>query len=119
MHLGYPSEKTTKITTRRAFSALLAAGTAVGLLAAGAANAKVEGDTIVLGSAISLTGKYATNGVHAQNGYEIAVKKINDNGGVTVGGKSYKLKVVYYDDESTPARGAQLAERLIKQDGVQ
>jgi branched-chain amino acid transport system substrate-binding protein len=39
-------------------------------------------------------------------------------GGVKVGGKSYKLKVVYYDDESTPARGAQLAERLIKQDGV-
>src|SRR3546814_15421586 len=36
-----------------------------------------------------------------------------------VDGKSYKLKVVYYDDESTPARGAQLAERLIRQDGVQ
>jgi branched-chain amino acid transport system substrate-binding protein len=40
-------------------------------------------------------------------------------GGVKVGSKSYKLKVQYYDDESTPARGAQLAERLIKQDGVQ
>jgi branched-chain amino acid transport system substrate-binding protein len=26
--------------------------------------------------------------------------------------------VVYYDDESTPARGAQLAERLINQDGI-
>ncbi len=33
-------------------------------------------------------------------------------------GKSYKLAVQYYDDESTPARGAQLAERLINQDGV-
>ncbi|MEL0294328.1 MAG: amino acid ABC transporter substrate-binding protein, partial [Alphaproteobacteria bacterium] len=39
-------------------------------------------------------------------------------GGVKVGGKSYKLAVKYYDDESTPARGAQLAERLIQQDGV-
>ena len=27
--------------------------------------AKVEGDKIILGSAISLTGKYATNGLHA------------------------------------------------------
>ncbi|MEL0058413.1 MAG: amino acid ABC transporter substrate-binding protein, partial [Alphaproteobacteria bacterium] len=36
-----------------------------------------------------------------------------------VGGKSYKLAVKYYDDESTPARGAQLAERLIQQDGVE
>ena len=87
-------------------------------LAAGPAASKVEGDTIVLGSAISLTGKYSTNGVHAQNGYELAVTRINEMGGVKVGGKSYKLKIVYYDDESTPARGAQLAERLIKQDGV-
>ena len=101
------------------FSRLVMAGAAISLLAAGSAQAKVEGDTIVLGSAISLTGKYATNGVHAQNGYDLAVRKINEGGGVKVGGKSYKLKVVYYDDESTPARGAQLAERLIKQDGVQ
>jgi len=94
-------------------------GAAIVALSATAAQAKVEGDTIILGSAISLTGKYSTNGEHAKNGYEFAVKKINDAGGVKVGGKSYKLKVVYYDDESTPARGAQLAERLINQDGVQ
>lgn len=80
--------------------------------------AKVEGDTIILGSAISLTGKYATNGLHTQRGYDYAVKVINEKGGVTVNGKSYQLAVKYYDDESTPARGAQLAERLIRQDGV-
>jgi branched-chain amino acid transport system substrate-binding protein len=91
---------------------------ALGLLLAGGAQAKVDGDTIILGSAISLTGKYSDNGKHAKNGYELAVNKINESGGIKVGGKSYKLKVVYYDDESTPARGAQLAERLIKQDGV-
>lgn len=85
---------------------------------ASAAQAKVDGDTIILGAAISLTGKYATNGIHAQKGYDFAVDKINANGGVKVGDKSYKLKVQYYDDESTPARGAQLAERLINQDGV-
>ncbi len=98
----------------------------VGTLAAAAllatamgAEAKVEGDTITLGSAISLTGKYSTNGIHAQNGYELAVQRINETGGVMVDGKSYKLAVQYYDDESTPARGAQLVERLIQQDGVQ
>ena len=80
--------------------------------------AKVEGDTITLGSALSLTGKYATNGLHTQRGYDFAVDRINSTGGVKVGGKSYKLTVKYYDDESTPARGAQLAERLIQQDGV-
>jgi len=84
----------------------------------GTATAKVEGDTIILGSSISLTGKYATNGLHTQRGYDYAVDVINAAGGVKVGGKSYKLAVKYYDDESTPARGAQLAERLIQQDGV-
>jgi branched-chain amino acid transport system substrate-binding protein len=39
-------------------------------------------------------------------------------GGVDLGGKNYKLEIRYYDDESTPARGAELAERLIEQDGV-
>ena len=91
---------------------------AAGLLAAGPVSAKVEGDTIILGSAISFTGKYATNGIHAKNGYNLGVKRINEMGGVKVGGKSYKLKIIYYDDESTPLRTAQLAERLIKQDGI-
>mgnify|MGYP000066584164 CR=1 FL=1 len=75
-------------------------------------------DSIELGAAVSITGKYSTNGKHTQNGYELAVKIINDKGGVKVGDKSYKIKIKYYDDESTPARGAQLAERLIKQDGI-
>ena len=82
------------------------------------AQAKVEGDTIYLGVAISLTGKYSANGINTKNGYEFAVQKINDTGGVKVGGKAYKLKIMYYDDESTPARGAQLVERLINQDNV-
>ena len=100
-------------------TALLLSSTAVLVLGlAGPAQAKVEGDTIILGSAISITGKYSTNGIHASNGYNLAVKRINESGGVMVGGKSYKLKIKYYDDESTPARGAQLAERLIKQDGI-
>jgi len=76
-------------------------------------------DTITLGSAVSLTGKYSTNGEHTQRGYDLAVAKINEAGGVKVGDKTYKLEVKYYDDESTPARGAELAERLVKQDGIE
>ena len=93
-----------------ALAALLAAGVAPGALAA-------DG-TIVLGAAVSLTGKYSTNGKNTQDGYNLVVKTINDKGGVKVGNKHYDLKVVYYDDESTSARGAQLAERLISQDHV-
>jgi branched-chain amino acid transport system substrate-binding protein len=83
------------------------------------AAAKVEGDKIILGSAISITGKYSQEGKNAMDGYNLAVKMINDRGGVKVNGKNYQLEVKYYDDESTPARTAQLLERLINQDGVQ
>ena len=107
--------KTRNIIGRRIYTALAAVAVA---FAGAPAVAKVEGDTIVLGAAISLSGKYSTNGRHTQNGYDLAAKRINDMGGVEVNGKSYKLKIIYYDDESTPARAAQLAERLIQQDGV-
>ena len=80
---------------------------------------KVVGDKIVLGAAVSLTGKYSSNGVHTQNGYNMAVDRINDMGGIKVGGKTYKFEIIYYDDESNPKRAAQLAERLISQDGVE
>ena len=75
-------------------------------------------DVVTLGAAISMTGKYSTNGNHTQKGYDLAVQIVNDRGGVDIGGKKYKLEIKYYDDESTSARGAELAERLIKQDGV-
>ena len=87
------------------------------MLLPGAASAACE--TITLGSAISLTGKYATNGMHAKNGYEFAIEKIKDAGGVQFGGKCYNFNVIYYDDESKGDRGATLAERLINQDKVQ
>ncbi|MFT5503651.1 MAG: branched-chain amino acid transport system substrate-binding protein [Gammaproteobacteria bacterium] len=74
---------------------------------------------IHIGSAISLTGKYATNGIHAKNGYDFAVDTIKNNGGVMVDGKCYNFKLTYYDDESKGDRGATLAERLISQDKVQ
>jgi branched-chain amino acid transport system substrate-binding protein len=96
----------------------VAAASALLLAAAGSAAGKAEDDQVILGAAVSLSGKYSVNGKNTKDGYDLAVKRINEMGGVKIGGKSYTLKVVYYDDESTPARGAQLAERLISQDGV-
>ncbi|HTS40934.1 MAG TPA: amino acid ABC transporter substrate-binding protein [Xanthobacteraceae bacterium] len=75
-------------------------------------------EDLVLGAALSATGIYAANGNNTKIGYEFALKKINDAGGIKIGGKCYHLKITYYDDESTPARAAQLIERLIDQDKV-
>jgi branched-chain amino acid transport system substrate-binding protein len=76
-------------------------------------------EDLILGAALSATGIYASNGRNTKNGYEFGIKKVNDAGGIKIGNKCYHLKVKYYDDESTPARAAQLVERLINQDKVE
>src|SRR5437667_459312 len=75
-------------------------------------------DTIVFGAAISITGKTAKEGGYTRDGYQIAIDKINEMGGIKVGGKTYKLELKYYDDETKPERTAQLIEKLINEDKV-
>lgn len=80
---------------------------------------KVVSNKIVLGAAISLSGKYSLSGEQAKNGYDFAVKKINEIGGVKVGGKTYQLEIQYYDDESNPLKAIALAGRLIQHEGIE
>ena len=97
-------------------SAQLGTAVAAALVLSGPAAA--ADNVITLGSAISITGKYSQEGKNASDGYNFAVKRINKMGGVKIKGKTYKLAIKYYDDESTPARTAQLLERIINQDGI-
>jgi branched-chain amino acid transport system substrate-binding protein len=80
--------------------------------------AAAAGDTILFGAAVSLTGSLTKEGHLTQEGYDFWKDYINAHGGMKVGGKSYKVDIKYYDDESKPATAASLAERLIDQDHV-
>src|SRR5260370_16419125 len=84
---------------------------------AGPAPALAE-DTIVFGAAISLTGKTAREGEYPGDGYQFYVDTMNQAGGIKVGGKTYKVALKYYDDESKSERTAQLVEKLINEDKV-
>jgi branched-chain amino acid transport system substrate-binding protein len=75
-------------------------------------------DTIVFGAAISITGKTAKEGSYTRDGYQFAIDKLNELGGIKVGGKTYKAELKYYDDETKPERTAQLIEKLINEDKV-
>jgi len=75
-------------------------------------------DIIKIGAAVSLTGKVAYEGNLVKQGYEVWEKWVNDHGGITAGGKTYGVKIIYYDDESDPVRGAKLTEKLITEDKV-
>ncbi|HXM75949.1 MAG TPA: ABC transporter substrate-binding protein, partial [Thermoanaerobaculia bacterium] len=82
------------------------------------APAKAADNTIVFGAAISITGKTAKEGEYTRDGYQFAIDRLNELGGIKVGGKSYKLALKYYDDETKPERTAQLIEKLINEDKV-
>src|SRR5512138_3574683 len=81
--------------------------------------AALADETIVLGAAISMTGKTAKEGEYTRDGYQFAIDVVNAAGGVKVGGKAYKLALKAYDDESKSERTAQLFEKLVNEDKVQ
>jgi branched-chain amino acid transport system substrate-binding protein len=80
--------------------------------------AAADTDTIVFGSPVSLTGALTKEGHLTQEGYDFWKNYVNAHGGLKVGGKTYKVDIKYYDDESKNDTSAQLAERLIDQDHV-
>ena len=75
-------------------------------------------DTLKLGAAVSLTGPLSREGQLLRNGYDLWKDTVNAQGGLKVGGKTYKVDIVYYDDESKAQTGARLTEKLITEDKV-
>jgi branched-chain amino acid transport system substrate-binding protein len=75
-------------------------------------------DEIKIGAAVSLSGKLAREGQGLKQGYDFWADYVNQKNGVTVGGKNYKVNMIYYDDESNPQRSAKLTEKLISEDKV-
>src|SRR5215475_12088748 len=82
------------------------------------ASGALAADEIVLGSAISQTGKYAREGKFYVDAYTLTVDAINKAGGVKVGGKPYKLVLKLYDDQSDPNLSVRLFTRLVTSDKV-
>src|SRR5690349_17951720 len=88
------------------------------LAACGFPGAAAQRNTIRFGATISITGPTAKEGEQARDGYLLFVEAINARGGITVGGRTYKAALRYYDDESNPDRAAELYEKLITEDKV-
>lgn len=76
------------------------------------------GNLVKLGCAISFTGSQSRTGKLYIDSYKYAVETINKAGGVNVGGKHYRLKLVFHDDKSDPTESSRLVEKLITEDKV-
>ncbi len=77
-------------------------------------------DQVVVGAALPLTGEESRIGGYFKLGYELAVKEINDRGGVMLRAYHRKvpIKLIIYDDKTDPATSRNVFERLAVQDHV-
>ena len=73
---------------------------------------------ITFGAPISLTGSLSHEGTDTLNGYNLWADQVNAKGGITIGGKSYQVKIKFYDDGSSAQKSAQLTKQLITSDKV-
>ena len=90
---------------------------AAAMLAAGHAALAEQGvtkDTITFGAFGPITGPAAYIGLAGRDGAALALKEINDAGGVN----GRKLNMVFEDDGHSPTRALASAKKLIDQDGV-
>ncbi len=92
---------------------LAGAVAAVALVAPAPAPAEAQ-TPIRIGASLSLTGTYGKIGIHQKEGYEVCADDLNAKGGLL----GRKVEFVVYDDQSMPATGVRLYEKLITEDKV-
>ncbi|WP_412539312.1 ABC transporter substrate-binding protein [Longispora sp. K20-0274] len=80
------------------------------------AAAGLEGE-VVIGAVLELSGPGAVIGTVHRNALQVTVDQLNE-GGVLVGGKQRRVRLVVRDSASDPAKGAAAARELITADGV-
>lgn len=96
----------------------LAALTGMLIVAGSGYLARAAEDVVRIGAPLPLTGPLSPDGIKAQHGYDLWAETANAAGGIAVGGKKYKVEIVYVDYQSNTPRAVQTAERLITEDKV-
>ena len=81
---------------------------------------EVAPKTVKIGCAIPLTGPWGAGGRWIRQGYELAIKEINDGGGVYINQfkKKLPLELVMLDSESDPVKSASRMDKLYSVDKV-
>jgi len=93
---------------------------AVALALPGCGKGGKSGNEIRIGVVLPITGREAKPGQYQREGIELAIKQLNDAGGIMVQSKGKKLPIreIFYDDGSDQAKSANLVERAMSADEV-
>ncbi|MEJ2668141.1 MAG: amino acid ABC transporter substrate-binding protein [Deinococcales bacterium] len=74
--------------------------------------------TITFGTSLQLTGSLANTGRYYRDAFNMAIDTINQQGGVTVGGKTYQLALKVLDNQSDNNLAVRQYTQLLTQDKV-
>jgi branched-chain amino acid transport system substrate-binding protein len=74
--------------------------------------------TVTLGASLQLTGADANLARYFRDGYQITVDRINEKGGIVIGGEPYRLALKVLDNQSNINLGVQEYAQLITRDKV-
>jgi branched-chain amino acid transport system substrate-binding protein len=98
---------------KRTLGGALAAGL-IFVVSGAIAEDGVTDDTVLIGGYGPITGPATFLGLGARAGAELAIKEINDAGGVN----GRKLKMIYEDDGFSPSRALSAVKKLVELDKV-
>ncbi|MGC2321077.1 MAG: ABC transporter substrate-binding protein, partial [Terriglobales bacterium] len=87
---------------RQALAAAVLLLAAFGFLVAASGEAAAQSE-IKIGVIMPITGREGKPGTYQREGIQLAMKQINDAGGLQVGNKKLPVKEVFYDDGSDSA----------------
>jgi branched-chain amino acid transport system substrate-binding protein len=84
----------------------------------GPAPARGQAREVRVGIPISLSGIFSRDAALMKEVYDLWAETVNAKGGLKLKGGSVPVRLIYYDDESSPVKSAQLVERLATADRV-
>jgi branched-chain amino acid transport system substrate-binding protein len=96
----------------------LAAIGAIAILTGASSLAEAQTNTVTLGAAVQLTGALANTGRYYRDAYQMTIDRINQAGGISVGGKKYTLALKLLDNQSDLNLGVRQYVQLITSDKV-
>ena len=98
---------------------VLFAMVALTAFACGGTTSGTAGSTIILGAPLGLTGSLAKESSLTQQGYNLWLDWIKQQGGITVDGVKHPVSIKYYDDTSNANQSAVFLQKLITEDKAQ
>jgi branched-chain amino acid transport system substrate-binding protein len=75
-------------------------------------------ETVTIGLNAPLTGSGAGYGEDIKAGLDLAIKKVNDEGGLVIGDTKYMFELESSDDQMVPETALANAQRFVLQDGI-